>query len=414
MGRRLPDRRRRVGGASDRDRGQVSAVPGQGGVATQQPIQVRRVMETSPRSVDEMVAYLETAGGSAERSGHVSPRTCCATSRRRSSPSSPAGRATSTRRRTPSRRRSSRPPTTGRERAPARSSRLAPSYREPRLIDQPRSERAPDDREQRDRRDGADNDRRVARDDSLIVLFLCCHPVAHADVRDRPDAARRGRPDDPGDRRGLSRPRGDDGATDLASQATIKASGVTVPAADSRGAAGRARTVLRVLYLIFNEGYAASAGESSARRTRPTRPSASPGWSAEPPRRRRGRRTPGVDAAHGRASTGANRSAGTSCRSRTRTGTCGTRPHRRGNEPPRLRDRKGRGRRVPVPGGDRRDPRPRARRRRHRLAADPLAVRAPRTDDRQPGRHCEPGGRGGDGRRAVGRPRRAGRGRTER
>ena len=43
--------------------GKISAVPGRGGVATQQPIQVRRVMETSPRSVEEMEGYLETAGG---------------------------------------------------------------------------------------------------------------------------------------------------------------------------------------------------------------------------------------------------------------------------------------------------------------------------------------------------------------
>jgi hypothetical protein len=41
----------------------LSAVPGPDGLATQQPIQVRRVMDKSPRSVTEMEAYLETAGG---------------------------------------------------------------------------------------------------------------------------------------------------------------------------------------------------------------------------------------------------------------------------------------------------------------------------------------------------------------
>ena len=40
----------------------ISAVPGPDGVATQQPIQVRRVMEKSPRSPEEMDAYLRTAG----------------------------------------------------------------------------------------------------------------------------------------------------------------------------------------------------------------------------------------------------------------------------------------------------------------------------------------------------------------
>ncbi len=39
----------------------LSAVPGQGGVPTQQPIQVRRVMEDSPSDAAEMGAYMETA-----------------------------------------------------------------------------------------------------------------------------------------------------------------------------------------------------------------------------------------------------------------------------------------------------------------------------------------------------------------
>jgi hypothetical protein len=41
----------------------LSAVPGPGGVATQQPIQVRRVMDEAPSDVAEMEAYLQTAGG---------------------------------------------------------------------------------------------------------------------------------------------------------------------------------------------------------------------------------------------------------------------------------------------------------------------------------------------------------------
>jgi len=39
----------------------VSAVPGRGGVPTQQPIQVRRIMDDGPSGVEEMNAYLETA-----------------------------------------------------------------------------------------------------------------------------------------------------------------------------------------------------------------------------------------------------------------------------------------------------------------------------------------------------------------
>jgi hypothetical protein len=41
----------------------ISAVPGPGGVAIQQPIQMRQVMDKAPRDVAEMEAYLQTAGG---------------------------------------------------------------------------------------------------------------------------------------------------------------------------------------------------------------------------------------------------------------------------------------------------------------------------------------------------------------
>jgi hypothetical protein len=41
----------------------ISAVPGPGGVATQQPIQVRQVMEQAPSDVAEMEAYLQQVGG---------------------------------------------------------------------------------------------------------------------------------------------------------------------------------------------------------------------------------------------------------------------------------------------------------------------------------------------------------------
>jgi hypothetical protein len=41
----------------------ISAVPGPGGRATQQPIQVRQVMDQAPSDVAEMESYLQTAGG---------------------------------------------------------------------------------------------------------------------------------------------------------------------------------------------------------------------------------------------------------------------------------------------------------------------------------------------------------------
>jgi hypothetical protein len=41
--------------------GRVSAVPAEGGVPMQQPIQVRRVMEVAPSNATEMGEYLQTA-----------------------------------------------------------------------------------------------------------------------------------------------------------------------------------------------------------------------------------------------------------------------------------------------------------------------------------------------------------------
>ena len=43
----------------------LSAVPGPGGRATQQPIQVRRIMDDAPSNASEMDAFLETASGRA-------------------------------------------------------------------------------------------------------------------------------------------------------------------------------------------------------------------------------------------------------------------------------------------------------------------------------------------------------------
>ena len=41
----------------------ISAVPGPSGVATQQPIQVRQVMDRAPSDVAEMEGYLQQVGG---------------------------------------------------------------------------------------------------------------------------------------------------------------------------------------------------------------------------------------------------------------------------------------------------------------------------------------------------------------
>ncbi len=104
-----------------------------------------------------------------------------------------------------------------------------------------------------------------ARDDTLILMFMCCHPsltpgaaipltlravgglttreIAAAFLVPEPTMAQR-----------ISR-----------AKAALKASGepFTLPPPDQR--AGRLRSVLHVLYLLFNEGYASSGGPDLAR-----------------------------------------------------------------------------------------------------------------------------------------------------
>jgi RNA polymerase sigma factor (sigma-70 family) len=105
----------------------------------------------------------------------------------------------------------------------------------------------------------------AARDDTLILMFMCCHPslppgsaipltlravgglttreIAAAFLVPEPTMAQR-----------ISR-----------AKATLKASGepFTLPPPDQR--AGRLASVLHVLYLLFNEGYASSGGPELAR-----------------------------------------------------------------------------------------------------------------------------------------------------
>jgi RNA polymerase sigma factor (sigma-70 family) len=109
---------------------------------------------------------------------------------------------------------------------------------------------------------GEDDD---ARDDTLTLMFMCCHPslspgsaipltlravgglttreIAAAFLVPEPTMAQR-----------VSR-----------AKATLKASGepFTLPPPDQQ--AGRLRSVLHVLYLLFNEGYASSSGPDLAR-----------------------------------------------------------------------------------------------------------------------------------------------------
>ena len=129
-----------------------------------------------------------------------------------------------------------------------------------RLIDQRRSERSRRSREQAALLQRTAQGQISDRDDTLLVLFMCCHPsltpasaialtlravgglttaeIANAFLVSEATMAQR-----------VAR-----------AKQRIKSSGVPfrMPTEDERAA--RLRSVLRVLYLIFNEGYAASGG----------------------------------------------------------------------------------------------------------------------------------------------------------
>jgi RNA polymerase sigma factor (sigma-70 family) len=134
-----------------------------------------------------------------------------------------------------------------------------------RLIDQARSEQSRRDRESRSAALEPAVPDIPDQDDSLIVLFMCCHPeltppsaialtlravgglttaeIASAFLVGEPTMAQR-----------ISR-----------AKQRIKASGVPFRMPTPEEQTARLRSVLHVLYLIYNEGYASSSGEELQR-----------------------------------------------------------------------------------------------------------------------------------------------------
>jgi predicted RNA polymerase sigma factor len=136
---------------------------------------------------------------------------------------------------------------------------------ERRLIDEWRSERSRREREDRASRSEPPTTEISDQDDTLLVLLMCCHPaltpasaialtlravgglttaeIAHAFLVDEATMAQR-----------ISR-----------AKQRIKASGVPLELPDREERNTRMRSVLHVLYLMFNEGYTSSNGNELQR-----------------------------------------------------------------------------------------------------------------------------------------------------
>ncbi|MFC7243790.1 RNA polymerase sigma factor [Catellatospora aurea] len=107
---------------------------------------------------------------------------------------------------------------------------------------------------------GAPADAAPDRDDSLTLLFLCCHPALAAPSQVALTLRAVG---------GLSTeqiataflvPTATMAQRISRAKASVKAAGASFAMPDAAERAGRLRAVLQVLYLIFNEGYATTAG----------------------------------------------------------------------------------------------------------------------------------------------------------
>ena len=127
------------------------------------------------------------------------------------------------------------------------------------------------------RRWATDDDATIP-DDRLRLIFTCCHPALPLRGAGRADAAHARRADHRGDRAGVPRRRADDGAAAGPREAQDPRRRRS-PTACRRAEllAERLDGVLAVLYLIFNEGYAATDGDARARASCATRRS---GWRA--------------------------------------------------------------------------------------------------------------------------------------
>ncbi len=213
-------------------------------------------------------------------------------------------------------------------------------------------------------------------DDRLRLIFTCCHPALPPGRAGRADAARGLRPHHRGDRARVPDRAAHAGAAHRARQGQDPRRAIPYQVPARAELPERLDAVLRVIYLVFNEGYSASSGDvADAARSlgRGDPPGAAAGRAAAGAR---GDRPAGADAAARIAARGAHLAGGRPDPAR-RSGPLALepRPDRRGHGAGRAGAGVAPVRPVHAPGGDRGGARRGADRRRDRLGADRRALR---------------------------------------